>query len=243
MHLIYMDESADPGLHVFSALAIPADQWRAAFQHVRDFRRGLRKSDGIFVHKEFHAWEFVSGRGRLGDKIVPKGRRCQIFKDTLRLTAGLPGARLFNATSPVRLSDRAFERLLNRINRTMESWDSRAILICDEGKEIAYTRMVRRMGVYNPIASQFGVWRGAGALAKNIPIDRIIEDPFFKESGQSYFIQLVDFAAYALLRRERPVPATSKMSKYRLNEAFGNLSDALVREATRRDPEGIIRVP
>jgi hypothetical protein len=102
--------------------------------------------------------------------------------------------------------------------------------------------MVRRMGVYNPIPSQYGVWRDAGTMTKNIPIDRIIEDPFFKKSGQSYFIQLVDFAAYALLRRERPVPATSKMRKYRLHEAFGNLSNALVREASRRDPDGIIRV-
>jgi len=71
MHLIYIDESADPGLHIFSALAIPADQWKNAFQQVRNFRRELRKSDGIFVHKEFHAWEFVSGRGHLGDEVVP----------------------------------------------------------------------------------------------------------------------------------------------------------------------------
>jgi len=52
----------------------------------------------------------------------------------------------------------------------------------------------------------------------------------------------VDFAAYALLRREQPVASTSKMSKYRLCEAFGNLSDILVREASKHDPDGIIRV-
>jgi len=239
MHLIYIDESADPQVHVLSALAIPAEEWRAAFQQVRDFRRSLRRTDGIFVYKEFHAWEFVSGRGRLSNGIVTKWRRCQIFKEALKLVAGLPGAKLFNATSRPKESSTAFERLLNRINRTMQSWDTRAILICDEGKEEAYTRTVRRKGVYNPIPSRFGVWHDLGTSTKNITIDRILEDPFFKKSSRSYFIQLVDFAAFALLRRERPIPSRTK---YGIDRAFVQLSEILVREASSRDPEGIIRV-
>ena len=238
MHLIYIDDSRDEHACVFSALAIPADQWRAAFQKVRQFRRDLKKSDGIYVYQELHAWKFVSGRGNIADRVVPKGRRCQIFKDALQTMAGLPGARLFNAVFPAKEDERAFEWLVNRINRTMQAWDSRAILICDEGKEAAFTRLTRRMGVYNPIPSRCGVWRDTGATAKNIPIERIIEDPFFKQSSESYFIQLVDFAAYALLRRE--VPVASK-TKYGLDQAFASLSSILVREARPGDPEGIIR--
>lgn len=94
------------------------------------------------------------------------------------------------------------------------------------------------MGVYNPIPSRFGVWTDTGLPTKNIPIDRIIEDPFFKKSEQSYFIQLTDFCAYALLRRERPVPSKTK---YGIDQAFNLLSPILVREASTRDPEGIIR--
>lgn len=238
MHLIYIDDSRDEQLCAFSALAIPANEWRNAFQQVRQFRRDLKKSDGIYVYKELHAWEFVSGRGRIADGIVTKGRRCQIFKDALQKVSALPGARLFNAVFPAKDDERAFEWLLNRINRTMQAWDSRAILICDEGKEIAYTRLTRRMGVYNPIPSRFGVWMDTGATTKNIPIERIIEDPFFKKSQQSYFVQLTDFCAYALLRRERPIPSKTK---YGLDQAFNLLSPILVREASTRDPEGIIR--
>ena len=121
----------------------------------------------------------------------------------------------------------------------MQAWGSRAILVCDEGKEAAYTRLRRRMGVYNPIPSRFGTWADTGEATRNIPIDRIIEDPFFKKSSQSYFIQMVDFCAYALLRRERPLPSKSK---YGLHEAFDLLSGILVREASRKDPEGIVRL-
>ncbi len=128
--------------------------------------------------------------------------------------------------------------MLNRINRTLKAWGSYAVLICDSGKEIAYTRAVRRMAVYNPIPSQFGVWLDTGASWKNIPLDRIVEDPLFKDSAQSYYVQLVDFAAYALLRRERPIPSRTK---YGLDTAFNLLSPILVREARPRDPDGIIR--
>lgn len=39
---------------------------------------------------------------------------------------------------------------------------------------------------------------------KNIPLERIIEDPVFKQSHQSYMIQLADCVAFSLLKREVP---------------------------------------
>ncbi len=238
MHIIYIDDSRDEKLCVFSALAVPADSWRAAFSMVRDFRRNLRLSDGIFVRTELHAWKFVSGRGRIADTVVTKGRRCAIFVQALQLIASLPGVRLFNAVFPAKEDEKAFEWMLNRFQRTLGTWDSRAILVCDEGKEGVYTRLARRMGVYNPIPSAYGQWDETGLATKNIPTDRILEDPFFKKSERSYFIQLVDFCGYALLRRENPLPSKTR---YGLHRAFGNLSPILVREATRKDPEGIVR--
>jgi hypothetical protein len=86
----------------------------------------------------------------------------------------------------------AYERLLNRINRTMKAWDSHAVLFWDEGKEAQHRRLTRRMGVHNPIPSAYGVWE-AGSLTKNIPLEYVLEDPVFKSSEHSYFIQLTDF--------------------------------------------------
>jgi hypothetical protein len=56
------------------------------------FRRDLKASDGIFVYKELHAWKFVSGRGRVGDRVVTKYRRGEIFRDTLELVASFPAS-------------------------------------------------------------------------------------------------------------------------------------------------------
>ncbi len=238
-HLIYIDDSRDERLCAFSALAVPVEGWFETFQRVKEHRRDLKESDGIYPYKELHAWKFVSGRGQISDRRISKSRRCAIFKDALRLTASLPEAGLFNAVFPARQEERAFERLLNRINRTMMAWDSHAILICDEGKDEAYRRLARRMSVHNPIPSQLGHWEETGGPTKNIPTDRIIEDPFFKDSRRSYFVQLTDFCAYALLRRENPLPSKTA---YGLDSAFDLLSPILVRAASTRDPEGIIRL-
>ena len=243
MHIVYVDDSRDERACVFSALSIPAETWREAFESVKAFRRTLKRSDGIYVYKELHAWKFISGRGRVGDRVVPKGRRRQIFFDSLRLAASLPGAKLFNAVFGPKDDVRAFERLLNRINRTAQAraehqgYGGHVLVICDQGKEAAYTRLVRKMGVYNPIPSQLGEWP-EGTLTRNIPIERILEDPVFKASERSYFIQLADFCAYALLRREQPLPSKSQFG---IDQAFGLLSAILAREATQYDPEGILR--
>ena len=212
MHLTYIEDSGDEQSCVFSALTIRADRWRSCLQEIKKFRHDIQMSDGISVYKEFHAWKFVSGRGKLADRVVTKGRRCQIFKQTLQMISMLPEARLFNTVFPVKASEPAYEALLESINWNLQQQDSHAILICDEGKETIYTKLVRRM-----------------QNLENGPIDRILEDPFFKQSDQSYFIQLSDFCAYALLRQEHPI---ASKTKYGLDQAF-NLLEPI--------SEGVIR--
>jgi hypothetical protein len=237
MHLIYIDDSRDERTCLFSALALPVDQWHDAFQQMREFRHRLRRTYGIYVYKELHACEFVSGHGRPSEQIVTKWNRAVIFRQTLEVMARLPGARLFNAVFPRKDDERAFERLLEAINRTLRAWGSYAILICDEGKEVVYTHLVRRMYAYYPAPDLPEIWLDSPDW-HDTPVDRVVEDPFFKDSAQSYFVQMVDFRAYALLRRERPV---ASKTRYGLDTAFDILHPILVRDAWPHDPEGIIR--
>jgi hypothetical protein len=238
MHLVYIDDSGDESFCVFSAIVIPVSEYNHAFAQIRQFRKELKQSDGMYVYKELHATEFVSGHGKVGNATVGKSRRCQIFKEALQLVASLPGLQLFNTVFPKKDDERAFEWLMNRINACMKACDSYAIIICDEGKETSYTKLVRRMRVHNHIPSRFGGWDAARTATKNIPIERIIEDPIFKKSEHSYFIQLADFCAYALLRREHP---TTRTVRYGLDTAFDLLKPVLALKANARDPEGIIR--
>ena len=198
MHIFYTDESADEKLFVLAALAIPVVSWKSIFDQVREFRLGLQHSDEIDIYAEFHAWKFVSGRGNIARSVVTKGRRCQIFQETLRLVTALPGVRMITTVSPSSQEEQGFERLLYKIQQFMEAEGSYALLICDQGKEAAYTRY-------------------AHTLRVNGAINSIVEEPLFKSSAQSYFVQLSDFCAYALLRQEHPL---ASKTKYGLDQAF-----------------------
>ena len=87
----------------------------------------------------------------------------------------------------------------------------------------------------NPVPSQ--IYAGKPVSAE---LDRIIEDPLFKTSKSSYFIQLADFLAFSLLRHEKPIASTLEPVK----SAFEQLDTVLVKEAFTNDPKkkGIIRV-
>jgi hypothetical protein len=239
MFLVYIDDSGDEHTRCFSALIIHESVWKLTQFAIKDYRRRLKVSDGIFVTKELHATEFIAGRGRIGSAVVTKGRRSEIFRETLSMIASLPKIKMINAFT-TRANERVvFERMINRINRAMAEWKSNAIIFHDEGKD--YTHLIRRMGIYNPIQSKYGNWPNGNPI-RNMPIDRIIEDIVYRDSKQSPFIQLADFCAYALFRSE--VPLASK-AKYGLEKAFKELEPICLKPAFAADPRklGIIRYP
>jgi hypothetical protein len=149
----------------------------------------------------------------------------------------LPGVRLFSGIGAKRYEERILERLLNRLNRACQGWGSHAVCVSDEGKD--YAKLTRRMGAFNPIPSMFGGWKDG--LTKNIPLDRLIDDFFYRQSHKSYFIQIVDFCVYALLRSEKSLASKNALG---IHEAFDLLGPICQTQCTNADPRklGIIRV-
>lgn len=240
--IAYIDESYDRTVFTMSALIVPFHAWRDAFLEIQAFRRYLKQRFGIFTSKELHATDFVAGRGRIAPKPVPKGLRAFIFKEALKVIGGLPGVAVISGAwqasgfSHDVLHEHAFGRIQERLQRRCSAQNSQMLMIVDEGKEQELRRVARKTKVWNPVGSQFGSWED-GSSYKNIPNDRLIEDPIFKSSAQSYFLQAVDFVAFALLKSE--VPPTPKIAKYGLDDLYSSLSAICAKEASRRDPKGL----
>lgn len=187
--------------------------------------------------KMLHATDFVGDRGRISPAFVPKGARARIFDFVLSGISLLPDARLIHGITPSGDEERLFDFLLNRIHTNMRYSGSHAIIISDEGKN--YDAMLRRMRRVNYIPSKYGAWY-SGDSAKNIPVDRIIEDITYRDSRRSLFIQAADFCAYALLRSERPVASKTKLG---LDQSLLILEPIMVKAANRSDTRrlGIVR--
>lgn len=90
------------------------------------------------------------------------------------------------------------------------------------------------MRVFNHIPSNQGVWGSTSSITKNIPTRNIIEDPIFKKSHMSYFIQLVDFCAYALLRMEYPLPSRTALG---YDTMYRDLAPCIIQAVNRKCPK------
>lgn len=244
--IAYIDESYDDDAFAMSALIVPTHAWRDAFLRLQEYRKHLKETHGIFTSKELHATEFVAGRGRIAPTAIPKGLRAFLFKETLQVISSLPGAAIISGCWPAKgaslnsVHTKAFARIQERLQRRSVSLDAQIIVIADEGKEVELLKVARRSKLWNPIGSQFGAWED-GSSFKNIPNDRLIEDPFFKPSFRSYFLQAVDFVAFALLKSE--VAPTPRVRKYGLQNCYQLLAPVCVKEASKKDPKnlGIVR--
>lgn len=245
LHLIYVDESYDQSRFVMTGLVVEDASWRAVFNATKAFRQRLKADYGIRLSAELHAKDFVRDcSDGVSIRKLSQSERRHIFDLVLAhmssqpialLNVCLDVARFGGVTATHRI---AVERLANRVQTMTRVAGSYAIGIFDEGKEAEVRRLVRRMSVYNPIPSAFGGWTN-GTGMKNIVLDRFLEDPFFKSSHASYFLQLVDFAAWSLLKRE--VAPSPFIARFEYQRAHQLLEPICFRPASRNDRLGIVR--
>jgi uncharacterized protein (UPF0248 family) len=235
MYLIYIDESYDETHFAYSALFVDAFNWNEHLKKLREWRNNLFQNHGIPLDYELHATNFVGGRGQAPVN-RDKSYRAQLFFETIGMIEKMKTIDIINAITPNKKNHLLlFDYMLNRINRALEDKNAIGILICDEGNENKLTSIVRKMKKSNHVPSKYSHTGGR----RDIPLHRIIEDPLFKTSKSSYFIQLADFVAFSLLRSEKPLPTTLGP----VATAFNQLDQTLIKKAFRNDPkqEGIIR--
>lgn len=254
MDLVYLDESGDviyteskgTRRFVLSAFVVPEETWKDVFEVVKKFRLYLKSEYGIPMYKELHARDFINGRGRPSKKkVISKFERVNITRNFLKgLAKYLPqlGVYVINVcveNKPgLNSYDTAVDRMLNRIERTLKQKNRRGLLIFDEGKEQLVVRISRKMQVFNPIPSRYGVWLDDGKTTKNITTNHIVGDPFFRNSQDDYFIQTIDFIAFLLLKYMEP--PTEHVEKYKIMDLFPILEPILYKPASKYHPLGIV---
>lgn len=253
MYLMYVDESGDTGLvgspsryFVLIGLVIHELRWQSCLEQLVAFRRSMRGAFGLRLREEFHAAALVNKPGPLV-RIRRHDRLAMIraFADAL---AQMTDTSLINVvvdkstkTCGYDVFASAWKALIQRFENTISkrnfpgpaNADERGLILCDHTEDRKLMRLLRQMRKYNPVPSQLATGY------RNLPLLYVIEDPSFRDSEHSYFVQAVDLAAFLLYQHLKP---NAYMRSHSGQNYFARLVPILCRVASPKDPEGIVRL-
>lgn len=183
---------------------VPTTQWNAVLDGLIGFRNDLASHHGFARRHELRASELASGGGAWHD--LPKAtartrwgvyRAALLLLDELAPMVATLGVVVPDSTHPklrAPAAEEAWEILLQRLERLCTRRDATLQLVVDRGNEATIRRLARRKRRYGPAPSAFG----PGYLDR--PFDRLVEDPWFRESSESYLAQWTDLVAWAAWR-------------------------------------------
>ena len=252
MYLMYVDESGDPGLvnspttnFVLSGLVMHELRWREFIDRIVMFRKRMKLTYGLGVRDEIHAAEFIRSSGSVNLKrnaryLILRHFATELSRmDWLSITnvvvnkVGKPaGYDVFESAWKV-LFQRFENTLAHRNFPGPQNADDLGLVICDDTNGGKLSKLMRRMGSYNPIPNQ----QHAGPGFRNMPIRKVIEDPNLRDSKNSHPIQAADLCAYLLFQHLTP---NGYMKRVGGNNAFRLLDPILNKRASSRNPLGIV---
>ena len=251
MRIYYVAGSEGSRHYVRSALGVDAERWNELSNDVHEWRVELRDRYGIPIERELQACCLLAGRGRLArsgnaDRRLTPRRGAEVFVTGLRriedAARNIGGVEVINVClrkPDVRGYERvSLDRLLNRVNTSVAAADRHAFLIFDEGSEEMVSQLYRRLRGRNHVPSRYDAWQD-GERTKNIPLERIIGGPSFRDPASDHLLQMADLIAHTLLQQEEG--PSQRVGRQGIARTFGILDRALNRRASRRDPQGVVR--
>lgn len=138
----------------------------------------------------------------------------------------------------------AWRNLIQRFENTMAwgnfplpKWpDDKGLLLPDNTNGPQLTSLLRKMRHYNPIPNRMSLHGGG---YRNLTLRYIIEDPFMKDSSQSYYHQIVDVAAYFARQKFEP---NSYFRRRAGKNYYDRLGPILNTRAASKDPQGLVMI-
>lgn len=255
---MYVDESGDIGLQnsptthfILTGLVIHETNWLPALNQLINFRRRMKASYGLLLKEEIHASAMINNPGDM--RRIKRHERLSIIRHFADEVAQLPGVNIINIVIDKRnksgnydVFEKSWQALIQRLENTtlngnfphpQEDKSTRfpgegALILPDNTDNAKLQRLLRKMRRHNYVP-------GMGGLpSRNILLRSVIEDPYFKDSAHSYFIQAADTAAFLLYQNINP---NAYMRKKGGANYFSRLDPVLCTVASR-NPGGIVRL-
>ena len=253
MRIYYVMEARGRRCHVISALGVDARAWNRLHRRVRRWRQELEHYDGVSADGELRPCDLVAGvqqntsichcgcrrhaESRVGAQVVAEG--LHVVEDFAVETGGIGVINVCLDMDDIPAFRRvALDRLFNRVNATAAHEGDHALLIFGQEPDDMVVSTYERLRNHNPVPVRAGAC-GDGWHTRNLPIDRTIGGPGFRDPGADCLLQVADLIAHTLLWREEP--SASGVDSGDSADVFAVLDRALNRRASRNDPKGVVR--
>jgi len=255
MHILYLDESGDPGPlirdpsgkpknsqhFILTGLIVNQDRWRDQLKNILSLRRAIKNQYGLNIRTEIHASELVRVKSIKEYKNIRKRDRMKILSYFLaQLPSALQDSKVIHIyinketyQKPRPIQETAFDYMLNRYSKYLtSSGNDKGIVVSDTSDEKSMRKIMRRMREYNPIPSKYG-----GTYSR--PLHNLIEDPILRDSKNSYFIQACDAMAFSLYLNKYP---KGSLRKYNADLMFNNITPLALKSASGSNDKGVVNV-
>jgi len=249
MYLCYVDESGDIGPYdpdqpgksgsryfIFSGLIISIDMWKASLELLKSYRKRIAREAYLPYNIEFHCAEMIDPHKIKEFTSISVAERWKLIEQYAETIGNFQHFSIIPIVIDKTKTDiPATEYLTVSITKLYQSFDEllrsrsdNGMVFFDRANERQINTHVRRL-------------LGTGASGEAIPdvkVKRIIEDPIFRVSTDSMFIQSADVIAYTL--KEKEFPQASRQ-KYQAHKIFTRKLRSICYHSSFADEEGIIR--
>ncbi|MDQ3288248.1 MAG: DUF3800 domain-containing protein [Pseudomonadota bacterium] len=252
MFVMYVDESGDPGMKgsptryfMLSGVVIHELTWIPALDALVAYRAKMRGRFGLKLREEIHAAHFISKPGSLGR--IRRHDRLTMLRHFADEIARLQGISIINVIvdkqgKPESYDpfEKGWQALIQRFENTIRhrnfpsqvNADERGMIYPDGLPMQKLTGLMRRMRRHNPVPSQVGGFR-------SLLLTKVVEDPVYRDSRHSLFVQAADLAAFLLYQNTVPNAYMKKSGGWKY---FDRLGPVMCTSASANDPQGIVRL-
>lgn len=255
MFFLYVDESGDSGLSpgaspyfVLSGVVIHELRWNEYLDQIVAFRKRMRSAFGLLLREEIHAARLLNRPGPLVR--IKRNDRLSIIRHFTNEIVGMSDLTVINVVvnkSTKALGydvlENAWQALIQRFSNTLSHRNFNGpantvdygMVVPDMSDTKRITQILRKMRRFNPVPHR----PGYGPGYRNLQIKNLVEDPYFKNSEHSYFIQVADLCAFNLYQHIAP----SAFIKTKAGHGyFSRMDPILCKVASTTDPHGIVRL-
>ena len=249
MRIYYAMEAEGIHHHVRSALGVDDRSWNRLNRRVYEWRQqlesrygipadlGLRPDELAFAPQSCTCGCHSQPTSRQGAEAIAGGLR--LIEDFAIESGGVGVTNICLDKDDIPAYRRvSLDRLFNRINATAAQEGSYAFVIFGQEPEELVASLYHRLRNYNPVPTRHGACDD-GWHTRNLPIERTIGGPAFRDPNSDCLLQAAGLVAHALLWQEEPTDTDREADS--LAGAFGILDRSLNRRAARNDSQGVVR--